>query len=72
MIFKLDIAWDADAKAILWIFRPQTRRAEALLERLGFHDVFEHHQALTLHGNAAVAAGKMLRACGATFGEIEI
>ena len=68
--FKLDAAWDSVSKTILWSFLPQDDLAEALLERLGFHDVFKHHGALTLHGLAAVSVGKMLRACGATFGEI--
>lgn len=67
MNFKLDAAWDG--RAIVWSFVPQDSRAEALLDRLGFRDVFHHHEGLSLRGPAAVAAGRMLRACGATFGE---
>jgi hypothetical protein len=69
MNFKLDVVWDSRFQIILWSFLPQDRSAEALLERLGFHDVFKHSGALTLHGLAAVAVGRMLRACGATFGD---
>ena len=67
MIFKLDAAWDGQIAKIAWSFLPEDESAEALLDRLGFRDVFKHHTALTLHGMSAVAAGRMLRACGAKF-----
>lgn len=63
MIFKLDVAWDCRSNAIVWSFLPQDERAESLLKRLGFRD----QASLTLQGHAAVAAGKMLKACGAKF-----
>jgi hypothetical protein len=61
MIFKLDVEWDTRNRAIVWSFLPQDERADSLLKRLGFRDQ------LILQGVAAVAAGKMLRACGAKF-----
>ena len=61
MIFKLDVEWDVRNRAIVWSFLPQDERAESLLKRLGFRDQ------LVLQGVAAVAAGKMLKACGARF-----
>ena len=67
MKFKLDAAWDG--RQIAWSFLPQDHLAENLLKRLGFREVFEH-RTLTLRGLGAVTAGKMLRACGATFGEL--
>ncbi len=63
MIFKLDVAWDCRNSVILWSFLPQDERAESLLKRLGFRD----QASLVLQGHAAVAAGKMLKACGARF-----
>ena len=63
MIFKLDVAWDCRSNAIVWSFLPQDERAESLLKRLGFRD----QASLILQGHAAVAAGKMLKACGARF-----
>ena len=63
MIFKLDVAWDCRSNVIVWSFLPQDERAESLLKRLGFRD----QASLILQGHAAVAAGKMLKACGARF-----
>ena len=71
MIFKLDVAWDSRSNVILWSFVPQDHRAEGLLERLGFRDVFNRQAPLTFQGLAAVAAGRMLRACGARFSDKE-
>ena len=67
MIFKLDVAWDHRNRSIAWSFIPQDERAEGLLERLGFRKTVENASPLTFQGIAAVAAGKMLKACGAKF-----
>jgi hypothetical protein len=67
MIFKLDVAWDHHSRTIAWSFIPQDERAEGLLERLGFRKTVETVSPLTFRGIAAVATGKMLKACGAKF-----
>jgi hypothetical protein len=63
VIFKLDATWDCRNDTIVWSFLAQDERAESLLKRLGFRD----QTLLILQGVAAVAAGKMLKACGAKF-----